>query len=236
MARDKQTIAVVIYPGVTALDLVGTLETLMVLNLRSPYRTVTVGERVEPIQTDTPLQLVPNRVFPEVPAPFGLIVPGGDPAALDAGGDDALRRYVRSAAEAAELVVSIGTGALLLAAAGLLEGRRATTHWAHARQLEDLGVRYARRRWVEDGKFITAAGTTAGLDVALHVVAKLTSPARARSAQLIIEYDPQPPFGGIDWERVDREAPGAGAVADPAVAGAVRRDQLAASTITKERV
>ena len=77
---------------------------------------------------------------------------------------------------------------------------------AYARQLEEFGVGYARQRWVEDGKFITAAGVTAGIDMSLHLVAKLTSRSRARSAQLIIEYDPQPPFGGIDWDRVDREA------------------------------
>lgn len=229
MTQQKKEIAVAIYPGMTALDLVGTLEALMPLNLRSPYRTVAVGERVEAQPTDTPLRLVPAKAFAEVASPFALIVPGA--ATLDATSDEALLRYVRSAGATAELVVSVGTGSLVLAEAGLLAGRRATTHWAHARRLEAFGVRYLRRRWVEDGKFVTAAGVTAGIDAALYVVAKLTSPARARRAQLVIEYDPQPPFGGIDWERVDRETADAATTAGDIGDGALRGEVMA----TKER-
>jgi transcriptional regulator GlxA family with amidase domain len=231
MAKEKQAIAVMIYPGLTALDLVGTLQALMLLNLRSPYRTIAVGARAEALETDTPLKVVPKRTFAEVPTPYGLIVPGG-PAALDAGHDDALLHYVQSAGATAELVFSIGTGALILAAAGLLAGRQATTHWAHAHQLEAFGVSYTRRRWVEDGKFITAAGTTAGIDAALHVVAKLTSKKMSRITQLIIEYDPQPPFGGIDWDRVDRETGGASVTAGHSDS-AGHRDQPVASVGTK---
>ncbi|MDI3339661.1 MAG: DJ-1/PfpI family protein [Sphaerobacter sp.] len=200
-SKDKKTIAIVLYPGMTALDLVGTLETLMTLNLNTPYRTITVAERIAPIPTDTPLRLVPNRTYAAVPAPWGLIVPGGA-AARTAPGDAALRRYVRSAGETAELVASIGTGSLILAAAGLLAGRTATTHWAAARQLEELGVRYVRQRWVEDGKFVTAAGVTAGIDMALYLAARLTDRETMRKVQLDLEYDPQPPFGGIDWEHL----------------------------------
>jgi transcriptional regulator GlxA family with amidase domain len=234
MAKEKKTIAVVIYPGMTALDLVGTLEALMPLNLRSPYRTVAVGERAEAMPTDTPLQLVPQRSFAEVPSPHALVVPGAP--TLDATRDAALIRYVQTAGATAELVVSVGTGSLVLAAAGLLAGRRATTHWAHARRLEAFGIRYVRRRWVEDGKFVTAAGVTAGIDAALHVVAKLTSPSRARRAQLVIEYDPQPPFGGIDWDRVDRELAGAAAAAGGDGDAAPHGDLLVADTNAKERV
>ena len=223
--RAKKPIAVVLYPGVTALDVVGSMEALIMLHLRSPYRLVTVAERVEPIQTDAGLTLVPHKTFAEVPKPFGLLVPGGGEAALTAGRSDALRRYVQTAGERAELVASIGTGSLILAEAGLLNGRQATTHWAFAGQLEELGVRYRRQRWVEDGKFVTAGGSTAGIDLALQLVAKLTSVGKARNAQLVIEYDPQPPFGGIDWQRVDRETE-----------AAVRFEHPAAPTIAMERV
>ena len=202
--RTKQTIAFALYPGMTALDAVGTLETLLVLNLKPSWRTVTVAATTDPVATDTPLRLVPNRTFAEVASPAVLIVPGGE-AALDAMRDDALLRYVGSAAESARLVASIGTGSLILAEAGLLAGRQATTHWAFADQLDARGARYVRQRWVEDGRFVTAAGSTAGIDLALHLVAKLASVRLARSSQLVIEYDPQPPFGGIDWDRVDRE-------------------------------
>jgi transcriptional regulator GlxA family with amidase domain len=203
--KDPNVIAVLLYPGVTALDVVGTMQAMKWLEVRTPYRLVTVAERIAPIQTDTPLKLVPSEVFWEVERPFGLLVPGGGAAALTALKSEALRQYVQTAGEQAELVTSIGTGSLILAEIGLLRGRQATTHWAHARKLEELGARYSRQRWVADGKFVTAAGVTAGIDLALYLVGELASPGKARTSQLIIEYDPQPPFGGIDWDRVDRE-------------------------------
>lgn len=211
--NDKKTIAVAIYPGMSALDLVGSMEVLIGLNVRTPYRPLTVGASCDPIQTDTPLKMVPNRNFTEVPAPWGLIVPGGGDAALEAARDENLMRYVQSAGSSAELVASIGTGSLILAAAGLLEGRQASTHWAYAGKLEEFGVHYQRKRWVEDGKFVTAAGSSAGIDLALYLMEKLTSPSKARFVQLVIEYDPQPPLGGIDWAWVDREAAARGDLA-----------------------
>jgi transcriptional regulator GlxA family with amidase domain len=203
--REPKLIAVLLYPGVTALDIVGSMEALMWLNVRSPYRLVTVAASLAPVQTDTALKAVPNKTFAQVERPFGLLVPGGGAAALEAVRDETLRRYVQSSGERAELVASIGTGSLILAEIGLLAGRRATTHWAYAAQLQELGVNYVQQRWVEDGKFVTAAGVTAGIDLGLHLVAKLTSVGKARNSQLIIEYDPQPPFGGIDWEQVDHD-------------------------------
>jgi len=234
--RDKKLIAIVLYPGVTAVDVVGTMEALIWLHANSPYRPVTVAERLDPIETDAGLRLVPNKTFGEVPAPFGLVVPGGGAATVAAGQNEALRRYVQTAGAIADLVASSGTGSLVLAETGLLAGRQATTHWAHARQLEERGVRYVRRRWVEDGKFVTAAGATAALVLGLHLVAKLTTVAKARNAQLIIEYDPQPPFGGIEWDAVDRNSVERGSAADRGMDGAGRRDDVSAKTITVERV
>jgi transcriptional regulator GlxA family with amidase domain len=102
-------------------------------------------------------------------------------------------------------VTSVCTGALILGAAGLLEGRKATTHWAYYKLLERLGATYLPKRWVEDGKFITSAGVSAGIDMALFLAARLTNESAARLVQLGIEYDPHPPFGGIDWSGVDRD-------------------------------
>jgi len=231
--KEPKLIAVVLYPGMTALDLIGSMEALIWLNVRSPYRLVTVAESVEPIQTDTALKAVPNTTFADVEQPFGLLVPGGGAAALEAVRNETLRRYVQTTGARAELVASIGTGSLILAQAGLLAGRQATTHWAYADQLRELGVRYTRRRWVEDGKFVTASGVTAGIDLGLYLVAKLTSVDKARNAQLIIEYDPQPPFGGIDWERVDRDAAGADRIAAQASEPLTQTDRLATTTTTR---
>jgi transcriptional regulator GlxA family with amidase domain len=119
-------------------------------------------------------------------------------------GDETLVSYVRSASRSAEVVGSVCTGSLILAAAGLLDGRNATTHWAFSKQLERLGSHYFAERWMEDGKFITSAGITAGIDMALHLVGRLAGEDVARQVQLILEYDPKPPLGGIDWDAVDR--------------------------------
>jgi len=117
----------------------------------------------------------------------------------------AIRDYVRHTADTAPVVGSVCTGALVLAAAGLLQGRSATTHWAYHRLLERLGATYLPKRWVQDGKFVTSAGVSAGIDMALALVARLTGQATARMVQLAIEYDPHPPFGGIDWGQVNRD-------------------------------
>jgi transcriptional regulator GlxA family with amidase domain len=140
-----------------------------------------------------------------VPDPTVVIVPGGDAPTIKAMGNPTIREYLCHAAQSAPVVGSVCTGALVLAAAGLLEGRQATTHWAYHRLLERLGATYVRQRWVEDGKFITSAGVSAGIDMALALVARLTDEATSRMVQLAIEYDPHPPFGGIDWRQVNRD-------------------------------
>ena len=193
--REKKVVAFAVYPGVTPLDLVGPLT---VLRNMPPYRTVVAGERIESLGTDTSLRLVPATTFREVPSPFAVIVPGGGAAAVRAVEDASLLAYVRAAAGTAEVVGATGNGALILAAAGLLAGRRAAVHWAYGEHLERLGARHARERWVEDGKFLTAAGGSAGIDMILHLVARLKGQSRARLAQLTAEYDPEPPFGAID--------------------------------------
>ena len=182
----------------TPLDLIGPLTVLRTPGIGGArYRTVVVGERAEPLATDTPLQLLPAATFAEVPSPWAVIVPGGGAAALAATVDDALLSYVRSAATGAQVVGSTGNGALVLAAADLLRGRRAAIHWAFREPLERLGAIPATERWLVDGRLQTAAGGTAGIDLALPLLARLRSGAIARLGQLSAEYDPQPPFGRV---------------------------------------
>ena len=114
-------------------------------------------------------------------------------ASLKAMGNERLLNYLRFAAHSAKLVASVSTGAFVLAAAGLLEGRRATTHPAYSELLVKLGVEYVRDYSVEDGKFISSAGVTAGIDMALHLAAKLTDEETARRVQRSLGYDPRPP-------------------------------------------
>jgi transcriptional regulator GlxA family with amidase domain len=213
-----KTIAFVTYPGLTLLDLVGPITafyglTMSLVSTSSEYHTVSVAERVEPIGSDTPMALIPDKAFEEVPDPFAIIVPGGGVSALKAMGDDRILDYLRFASYGAELVASVSTGAFLLAAAGLLEGRRATTHPFYKVLLEKLGTNYVHGDWVEDGRFLTAAGASGGIDMALYLVARLKNEREAKNVQTVIEYDPAPPFGGLEQ---DGEAGGDGFAAVPA--------------------
>jgi transcriptional regulator GlxA family with amidase domain len=205
-AQEPKMVAFVLYPGLTLLDLVGPLQVFSSLpRFDDQYRPVVVAERIEPMPTDGPLKVTADHTFDDVADPAVVIVPGGDAPTIKAMGNLAIRDYLRHAAEAVPVVGSVCTGALVLAAAGLLEGRQATTHWAYHSLLERLGATYLPQRWVDDGKFITSAGVSAGIDMALALVARLTDEPTARMVQVAIEYDPHPPFGGIDWSQVDRD-------------------------------
>src|SRR5918998_121468 len=135
----NKTIAIVTYPGVALLDLV---VTQTVLDRGTRYRTVSVGERKEPMDSDTPMAIIPEKRFEEVPDPLAIIVPGGGMASLEAMGNERLINYLRFAEHGAELVGAVSTGAFVLTAAGLLEGRQATTHPTYAEQFENLGINY----------------------------------------------------------------------------------------------
>jgi len=134
--------------------------------------------------------LVATATFAEVTDPDVVVVPGE----LFADRDDRLVQWLRQVHAKTTWTTSVCTGALYLAAAGILEGLDATTHWAWADQLERLGARYTEQRVVEQGKVITAAGVSSGIDMALTLLDRMYGPAVAQSVQLAIEYDPQPPF------------------------------------------
>ena len=199
----KRSIAVVTYPGVALLDLVATKKVLDRLAKASRYRTASVGGRIGPIASDTPLRIIPEKTFEDVPAPFALVVPGGGVGAFKAMGDKRLLDYLRFVSHGAEVVLSVSTGVFLLAAAGLLVGRRSTTHWAYHKVPEKLGARYVRKSWVEDGKFVCSAGVSAGIDMALALAARLTDEETARRVQRSLGYDPHPPFESIDYDHLD---------------------------------
>jgi transcriptional regulator GlxA family with amidase domain len=200
---ETKTTAFVAYPGLTPLDLIAPMTTFLgltrgLVGTSRHYRTVCVAERAEPIGSDTPMAIVPENAFEEVPAPFAIIVPGGGMASLEAMGNERLINYLRFAEHGAEIVGSVSTGAFILAAAGLLEGRQATTHPAYGDLLRKLGVNYVERDWVEDGRFITAAGTSGGIDMVLYLVGKMKNEKEAKNIQTVIEYDPHPPFGRVE--------------------------------------
>lgn len=200
MTDEQKTIAFVVYPGLTPLDLVGPLQVLAALAQIDPtYRTVVVGAAKDTLDTDTPLRIAPSHTFDEVPSPFAVLVPGGAVPTLRAMADERLLAWLRTAAASAELLTSVCTGSLVLGAAGLLEGKRATTHWMFRDLLPGVGATPVAERWVEDGRVITAAGVSAGIDLALHLVERLAGRQVATNVQFAIEYDPEPPQGALDW-------------------------------------
>lgn len=200
---EKRVIAFLLYPGLTPFDLVGPLAVLNEMAKFDPrYEILVVAESLEPVEGDNGITFIPNKTFDEVPHPFAIVVPGGSTPTLKAMSNPAIRRYVQEAAKSAEFVGSVCTGALILGAVGLLEGLPATTHWAYSGILEALGARYVRKRWVENGKIINSAGVSAGVDMALFFVTRLADEETARKVQLWLDYDPQPPFGGIDYNHL----------------------------------
>ncbi|ASO20876.1 transcriptional regulator GlxA family with amidase domain [Actinoalloteichus hoggarensis] len=207
MSEQQRTIAMVVYPGLTPLDMVGPLQVLGGLSALDPrFEIAVVGEHTDPMPTDTPLQICADRAFDEVPDPFAVIVPGGMAPTMRAMTDERLQEYLRDTAPGARLMGSVCTGSLVLGAAGLLTGREATSHWAFLPLLAAFGATPVRRRWVTDGPVVTAAGVAAGIDMALHLVSTLAGEDAARRVQLVIEYDPEPPLGPLDWETADTAA------------------------------
>lgn len=185
-------IAFVVYDGLTALDLIGSLEVLS----RLPAAEVSlVATGLTTSTTDTgALRLRPDRPVSEVPAPDVIVVPGGVEGTCRAMGDETLLSWLRQAAEHARWVTSVCTGSHVLGAAGLLEGKRATSHWLVLDELTQHGATPEAERFVIDGNVATAAGVSAGIDLALWLAADLAGEEVAQLIQLMIEYDPQPPF------------------------------------------
>ena len=201
---EDKVIAFLLYPGLSLLDMIGPYSVLS--NLGRGYRTVVVAETVEAIPDDFGLGITAHASIDDYPNPYALIVPGADLATFTTMANDRLMNYIKSAGAQAEVLASVCTGAVILAAAGFLDGKKATTHWAYAPFLEKLGATYVRDRWVEDGKVITAAGVSAGIDLALYLAARFADEAASRAVQLYVEYEPSPPFGGLDWSMANEAA------------------------------
>jgi len=184
-------IAIVLYDRFTALDAIGPYEVLS----RLPGASVTFAASERgPVRTDNGmLTLLAERTLQEVDQPDVVLVPGG-PGEVAARAGSAVLDWLREADRTSTWTTSVCTGALILAAAGLLHGKRATTHWLAFGELRRLGIEPVDERVVFDGKLVTAAGVSAGIDMALALAARIAGDTVAQAIQLGIEYDPQPPF------------------------------------------
>jgi putative intracellular protease/amidase len=193
-------IALFLYEDLTALDAVGPYEVLA----RLPETEVKfVASTRGPKKTDVGLVLTADSSLDDVPAPDVIVIPGsGKVPFLD---DPVAVEWLRQAHETSQWTTSVCTGSLLLGAAGVLEGKRATSHWGARDYLRNFGADPVAERIVVEGKVITAAGVSAGIDMALTLAGYLAGDAEARALQLVIEYDPQPPYDSGSLEKANPE-------------------------------
>lgn len=184
-------IAIVLFDQFTALDAVGPYE---ILSRVPGAETVFVAERAGEVRNDSgSLALLADHTFAEVPAPDVVIVPGG-PGQSAQMENETLLGWLRTADTTSTWTTSVCTGSLLLAAAGLLNGRRATSHWLALEVLKTYEVEPTGERVVFDGKYVTAAGVSSGIDMGLTLLGRIAGDEHAQAVQLLTEYDPQPPY------------------------------------------
>jgi transcriptional regulator GlxA family with amidase domain len=184
-------IAIVLYDRFTALDAVGPYETLGRL---PDAETVFIAERTGPVRSDTGnLALTADKTLAEVPHPDIVVVPGG-PGQTPQMENRVLLDWLRAADATSTWTTSVCTGSLLLAAAGLLKGRRATSHWLALDFLAAFDAESTGERVVFDGKYVTAAGVSSGIDMGLALLGRIAGDEHAQAVQLLTEYDPQPPY------------------------------------------
>ena len=192
------SIAIVLFPGAEELDWVGPWEVLSGWAGGWPsdqVEVVTVADGTDPIRCARGARVLADHTWDTAP-PYDLMLWPGGPGVRALLGDDAVRKRVRSAAEAGVVLASVCTGALVLADAGVLDNRPATTYWSSFEHLLQLGTNIEPRpddRFVDDGQVVTAAGVSAGIDMALHLVRRFSSLERAREVRRFIQYDPEPP-------------------------------------------
>ena len=192
------SIGVALFDGAEELDWAGPWEVLAAWAQQFPddgVRVLTVAREPGPVTCAKGLRVIPDETWETAPPLEVLVYPGGIGTRAQLG-DEAVREWLRGVAATGALVTSVCTGALVLADAGLLDGRPATTWWGRLDELATLGREIELRpddRFVDSGDVVTAAGVSAGIDMALHLVARLHSPERAREVRRYIQYDPEPP-------------------------------------------
>lgn len=186
-----EQIAMLIYPGMTALDLIGPQQAF---GYMMGAKVNLIWKSLDPVVTDTGVKLMPSATLRDIQQPDILFVPGGGKGTVDLMSDSEVLDFLAREGKSARWVTSVCSGSLVLGAAGLLRGYQATSHWAVREVLPNLGAQLATGRIVEDRNRITAGGVTAGIDFGLYLAGKLRGQDYGRALELMLEYDPHPPF------------------------------------------
>lgn len=200
---NRPILAMLCYPGMFPMDLVGPEG---VFSGMGTHRVALVWKDKNIVKSDSGLGIAPNMTFAEAPENIDIIfIPGGALGTLKCMEDKEVIDFVSSRAKNAKYITSVCTGSLILGAAGLLKGYKATSHWAARAHLAKLGAIPTDARVVEDRNRITGGGVTSGIDMALTLAARLAGETRAKAIQLNIEYDPNPPFDSGSPEKAGKE-------------------------------
>ncbi|MEG4108351.1 DJ-1/PfpI family protein [Microcoleus sp. S13_C5] len=189
--QTKYCIGLVIFPGMTQLDMTGPYQ---VFSMMADTRVLLLWKTLEPVTSSEGMTILPTATFNGCPSLDVLCVPGGAIGQVEMMQDAEVLEFLRQQGKTAKYITSVCTGSLILAAAGLLQGYRAACHWAFRDQLAMLGVEVGTQRVVVDRNRITGGGVTAGIDFGLVVVGKLCGEETAKMIQLLLEYNPAPPF------------------------------------------
>lgn len=188
----KTQITILLYPGVTMLDWVGPYEALH----RVPgVEVILASETTDLMKSDSGIvDYKANVSLDQITRTDVVLVPGGAEGVTAVCNDPVVMDWLRRINRTTTYTVGVCTGSIILARAGLLKGKRATTYWAFPKLIEAEGATFVPERWVQDGKYWTSAGVSAGIDISLALIADIYGPKRAMMTQLSIEYDPHPPF------------------------------------------
>ncbi|MEX2158957.1 MAG: DJ-1/PfpI family protein [Dehalococcoidia bacterium] len=193
---EQRTIGIILFEGAEELDFVGPYEALAMFAkyIDKTWRVVTVSQTGQPVSAGLALRVAVDFSFDNCPQLDALLVPGGVSTREEVE-NATMIDFVRRQGERCQWVTSVCTGAFILSRAGFLKGRRATTHWASIDRLrEEPGVTVAEERFVRDGNVVTAAGVSAGIDMALYLIGQLKDEEAARNVQKLMEYYPEPPY------------------------------------------
>ena len=189
--QTKYCIGLVIFPGMTQLDMTGPYQ---VFSMMPDTRVLLLWKTLEPVTSSEGMTILPTVTFNDCPSLDVLCVPGGAIGQVEMMQDAEMLEFLRQQGKTAKYITSVCTGSLILAAAGLLQGYRAACHWAFRDQLAMLGVEVGTERVVVDRDRITGGGVTAGIDFGLVLAGKLCGEETAKMIQLLLEYNPAPPF------------------------------------------
>ena len=188
-SAEPLALGIVLYPFMTALDFVGPLTALSM-----SCKTYLLSKTLDPVMTDCSFSVVPTMTFSDCPQHLDILLLPGGFGSNEAMKDPELLAFLKSRGATADYVTSVCSGSTILGAAGLLDGYKSTTHWAYFPVLKAMNVETVSERVVTDRNRISGGGVTAGIDFGLSVLAKIRGEDAAKRMQLIMEYDPQPPF------------------------------------------